>query len=235
MTAEPGIEHLLARYSLPSQAAASLASLLDSLEGEHAPTAVHERSRALDLHLADSLVALEVDGVRRARQIADLGAGAGFPGLALAVALPSAHVTLVESSRRKCAWIDCASAAAGLLNTTAVAVRAEAWPAGLDTQDLVIARALAALPVLVEYAAPLLRLGGQAVFWKGRRDAAEEADGAFAAEELGFEPATVVEVEPFEGAEHRHLHVVRKVAPTPARFPRRPGIAVKRPLRRPAR
>ena len=84
--------------------------------------------------------------------------------------------------------------------------------------------------MLCEYAAPLLREGGALVAWKGARDAEEEAAGARAAAELGLESREVLAVEPFPGAHSRHLHVVVKVAPTPARFPRRAGVAAKRPL-----
>ena len=85
--------------------------------------------------------------------------------------------------------------------------------------------------VVAEYAAPLLRVGGTLVAWKGRVDPEELADGAVAAVALGLEVAEVVPVMPYPEARHRHLHVMHKVAPTPPRFPRRPGITVKRPLR----
>jgi 16S rRNA (guanine527-N7)-methyltransferase len=94
------------------------------------------------------------------------------------------------------------------------------------------------LPVVCEYAAPLLSLGGTVVAWKGEVPPAEAADGAAAAEILGLEPVEVRPVQPFPDARGRTLHVFRKIAPTPARFPRRPGMAAKRPLtaiRRPSR
>jgi 16S rRNA (guanine527-N7)-methyltransferase len=96
--------------------------------------------------------------------------------------------------------------------------------------DLVTARALASLPVVAEYAAPLLRLGGTLIVWRGRRDPADEAAGARAAALLGLESLPPVQVQPYSGAVNRHLHPMLKVAATPARFPRRPGIARKRPL-----
>ena len=101
---------------------------------------------------------------------------------------------------------------------------------GAAAYDAVLVRAVAALPVLVEYAAPLLRIRGVLVAWKGARNPAEEDAGRAAAEQLGLVADEVLRVEPFEGARDRHLHVYRKVAPTPSRFPRRPGMAVKRPL-----
>ena len=184
------------------------------------------------MHLADSLAALDLDEVAGARRIADLGAGVGFPGLALAVTLPAARVDLVESTRRKCQVIDRLAAAAGLTNAVAVPERAEdlARAAGREAYDVVTARALAPLAVLAEYAAPLLVDGGVLVAWKGRRDADEERAGAGAAAQLGMVVDEVRHVVPYAGARDHHLHVLRKFAPTPARFPRRAGQARKRPL-----
>jgi 16S rRNA (guanine527-N7)-methyltransferase len=180
--------------------------------------------------VADSLSGLEVPEVRAASWIADIGSGAGFPGLVLAAALPQAHVALVESSGRKCAFLARAVATMRLENVTVVCERAEAWSDGLGAHDLVTARALAPLNVLVEYAAPLLGAGGALVAWKGRRDEQEEADGTAAAAHTGLVPAAICPVKPWEGAEHLHLHLYVKVGSTPNRFPRRPGIASKRPL-----
>jgi 16S rRNA (guanine527-N7)-methyltransferase len=195
-----------------------------------ASTTVRDPVEAADRHVADSLVALELPVVRAARRIADLGAGAGWPGLALAAALPDARVALVESASRRCRYLERAVRAGGLTNASVVHARAEDWPAGRGAHDLVTARALAALPVVCEYAAPLLIEGGVLVAWKGAVDAAEAEAGARAAGLLGLEPAEVRAVRPYPAAERRTLHAFRKVAPTPERFPRRPGMAVKRPL-----
>jgi 16S rRNA (guanine527-N7)-methyltransferase len=220
------------RFGLAPEATAAIERLLDLLErDETAPTTVRDRAQALDVHVADSLSGLELPAVRDAQRIADLGAGAGFPGLVLACALPHAQISLVESVGRKCAWLDRAIGATELTNATVVNARAEAWPEGLGAHDLVTARALAPLNVLAEYAAPLLGKGGALVAWKGRRDDAEEADGAAAAAQLGLEPAEVRRVQPFAHARDRHLYVYLKVGPTPNDYPRRPGMASKRPLR----
>lgn len=173
-----------------------------------------------------------MEALREARRLADLGAGAGFPGLPLAAALPAARVDLLEASRRKCRTIERLAAAARLENAQAIPVRAEEWgrEQGTAAYAVVTARALAPLAVLVEYAAPLLELGGALVAWKGAREPAEERAGESAAGIVGMELDQVRRVEPFEGARNRHLHVLRKREPTPERFPRRPGMAVKRPL-----
>jgi 16S rRNA (guanine527-N7)-methyltransferase len=212
--------------------------LLEALAAEADPhTTVSAPADALQMHVADSLSGLAVPELASARRVADVGAGAGFPGLALAVALPRADIDLIESTGRKTATIARLAQAARLPNARAVNARAEEWAAtpaalggGGEAYDAVVVRAVAALPVLAEYAAPLLRIHGVMVAWKGARSAEEESAGRVAADALGLEPGDVLRVEPFEGARERHLHVYRKLAPTPSRFPRRPGMAVKRPL-----
>jgi 16S rRNA (guanine527-N7)-methyltransferase len=232
MTVAPRLADLAARYDLDEAAVRALADLLDAVAADPAsPTALRTPTEGVDGHVADSLVALELPAVAAAREIADLGSGAGFPGLALAAALPAARVHLVESAAPKCAFLERATARAGITNAEVVHARAEEWEDGGEACDLVTARALAPLSVLAEYAAPLLRDQGVLVAWKGRRHAQEEADGAYAAEQLGLEPVEIRRVQPFPAARDRHLYVMRKVAPTPPRFPRRPGMAVKRPLR----
>jgi 16S rRNA (guanine527-N7)-methyltransferase len=232
MSVTQRLAELASRYGLDEAAVKALAALLKALADDPvAPTTIRAPGKAVDAHVADSLVALELPAVAAARDIADLGSGAGFPGLALAAALPAARVRLVESAARKCSFLERAVARAEIANTEVVHARAETWDEGRLACDLVTARALAPLPVLVEYAAPLLRDRGALVAWKGRRDAQEEADGAYAAEQLGLEPVEILRVAPFPAARDRHLHVMRKVSPTPSRFPRRPGMAAKRPLR----
>src|SRR6185312_15202410 len=120
----------------------------------------------------------------------------GFPGLVLAVALPDATVTLVESVGKKCEFLRRTAHDVGLENVAVVQGRAEDWQAGIGTQDVVTGRALAPLNVLAEYAAPLLRAGGALVAYKGRRDPSEEAAAATAAALLGLEVQEPVRVTP---------------------------------------
>jgi 16S rRNA (guanine527-N7)-methyltransferase len=225
------VAELAQRFALPPGASEQLGVLLRLLtEDPYAPTSVRDPAQAINDHLADSLVALELRPVRGAASIADLGAGAGLPGLALAIARPEAEVALVESNRRKCEFIARAATLCGLTNATAVPERAEAWEEGRERFELVTARALAPLPVVAEYAAPLLRVGGALLAWRGRLDPAAEAGNRAAAAELGLRYEEAARVEPYPGAASRHLQLLVKVQPTPARFPRRPGMARKRPL-----
>jgi 16S rRNA (guanine527-N7)-methyltransferase len=213
----------------------ALAAVLAALAREPDPhTTVSDPEQAVDIHVADSLSGLEIPEVRTSSWIADVGSGPGFPGLVLAVALPRAQVDMIESVSRKCAVIDRLTHAAGLDNeiVRALPMRAEeraAW-GGRELYDVVTARAVGALPLLVEYASPLLAVGGVFVAWKGSLDVEEQARGAKAAAEVGLQAERVVEVEPFPGVRARNLVVYRKVATCPERFPRRPGIAAKRPL-----
>jgi 16S rRNA (guanine527-N7)-methyltransferase len=212
--------------------------LLEALATEPDPyTTVSDPEAALEVHVADSLSGLEVPELAGAGRIADIGAGAGFPGLVLAIAIPRAQVDLIESAGRKTAVIDRLIQAAELGNARSVRARVEDYarvPAALgggrEAYDAVTARAVGPLAVLVEYAAPLLRVDGVLVAWKGARDASEEGAGAAAAEKVGMAVREVVPVQPYPSSENRHLHVYRKIAPTPEGFPRRAGMARKRPL-----
>lgn len=221
---------LLGRFDLAPEPQERLAALLDLLVLPDAPTSVRDRRRVVDVHVADSLAGLEIADLRAARLIADLGAGAGLPGLVLAALLPYARVVLVESARRKCEFIRRAGQAMGLDNVEVVWARAEEWGEGLGRCDVVCARALASLPILCEYAAPLLRIDGVLIAWKGAVDESEAEDGRAAAAHLGLVAESVVPVKPYRGSERRTLHVFRKAAPTPPGFPRRAGVATKRPL-----
>jgi 16S rRNA (guanine527-N7)-methyltransferase len=228
---EARVAALAERYALPDQAVPRLLAFHRLLvEDPLAPTAVRDPLKAIDDHLADSLVGLEIEPVRTAGTIADLGSGAGLPGLPLAIALPEASVALVDSLSRRCAFLERAVAVSEATNARVVDTRAETWPEGLAAFDVITARALAPLPVVVEYAAPLLTVGGVLVAWRGRRNARDEAAGDRAAAQLGLEPMEIRHMQPFSGAEHRYLHLMSKVTETPSGFPRRPGMATKRPL-----
>jgi 16S rRNA (guanine527-N7)-methyltransferase len=225
------LEGLQRRYDLSSDMTDRLSTFAGMLAFDPlAPTTVTHPAAVRDDHLADALVGLDIPAIRAAQVVADLGAGAGVPGIPLAIALPAATVNLIEGNGKKREFMQNALDSLELGNAVVPPARAELWSAGLGTCDVVTARALASLDVVAEYAAPLLRVGGVLVAWRGRRDPAVEAAAARAAAVLGLELDEPVRVEPYRGADNRHLHVLRKVAETPARFPRRDGVARKRPL-----
>jgi 16S rRNA (guanine527-N7)-methyltransferase len=208
-----------------------LQTVLDLLAEERASVSSVVDERAWQVHVADSLTGLDVAELRMARHIADIGSGAGFPGLVLAVALPEARVDLIESVGRKCEFIGRAEAAAGIANATVRNLRSEEWAAaeGREAYDVVTARAVGRLSTLAELASPLLETGGVLVAWKGKRDPDEERQLEHASEALAMAPEQILEVGDRAGSEHRHLHVIRKAEPTPENLPRRPGMAKKRP------
>jgi len=195
-------------------------------------SSVTEPGRAWKVHVADSLTGLMVEDLREASRIADIGSGAGFPGLVLAVALPRSQLDLIESVGRKCEFIQRAISAAKIGNARALNERSEGRAAGKgrEAYDAVTARAVGRLSTLAELASPLLREDGVLVAWKGKRDPDEEEQLLNAAAELAMQPEAILPVGPYAGSEHRHLHVVRKSGPTPQKLPRRPGLAKKRPF-----
>ncbi|MGH2979979.1 MAG: 16S rRNA (guanine(527)-N(7))-methyltransferase RsmG [Solirubrobacterales bacterium] len=228
---------VVARYDLSDDQAERLRGFLATLvENPHAPTAVRDPTEAVDVHLADSLAGLPaLDGALgrcASERVADIGTGAGLPGIPLAVARPSVRFDLVEATQRKCAFLREVAGQLRLVNVGVRCARAEELPAeGLrEAYGVVLARAVAPLATLVEYAGPLLEQGGELVAWKGRRDRDQERAGHGAALQVGLEPVEVQPVTPYEQSRNRHLYVYRKVRPCPARFPRRPGMARRNPL-----
>lgn len=209
----------------------ALGKVLELLAQERAAVSSVVDERAWKVHVADSLTGLDVPELRAAHRIADVGAGAGFPGLALAVALPNAEVDLIESVGRKCDFMRRAITAASIPNAAVLNTRSEDWASskGRDAYDIVTARAVGRLSTLAELASPLLKPNGLLVAWKGKRDPDEESQLERAAESLAMTPENVLAVGNRAGSEHRHLHVVRKTGDTPANLPRRPGMAKKRP------
>ena len=218
--------------SVPPAAEPALDALLRMLEEARAPIASSTVSRARDVHIADSLSGLDLEPIRSAKRIADLGSGAGLPGLVLAAALPDARVDLIESIERKCAFLREAIGRMGLTNAEVVCERSENWSAGEGSEayDAVTARAVGSLATLAELASPLLSDRGILAAWKGGRDASEEDAALRAAERTAMEPIEIRTVQPYPASRVRHIHLLRKNGPTPNGLPRRPGMAAKRPF-----
>lgn len=217
--------------SLDGAARAKLETILALLAEERASVSSVVDERAWRVHVVDSLTGLEVPDLRAAARIADVGAGAGFPGLVLAVALPAARVDLIESVGRKCEFMRQGIEAAEISNATVLNTRSEDLAAGdgREAYGAVTARAVGRLSTLAELASPLLEPNGVLVAWKGKRDEDEERQLANAAEALAMRPEQILDVGSRAGSEHRHLHVIRKTGSTPSNLPRNPGIAKKRP------
>jgi 16S rRNA (guanine527-N7)-methyltransferase len=156
-----------------------------------------------------------------------------MPGLALAIVCPAWRVTLMDSVAKKTAFLTHMARRLDLQSLAVVTARAEELGRQDEHRaayDLAVARAVADLPVLAEYALPLLRVGGVLIALKGA-DALEEVDRAAGAlETLGGRTVGVDAYELGGGAGTRHVVVVEKATPTPDTYPRRPGIPAKRPL-----
>jgi 16S rRNA (guanine527-N7)-methyltransferase len=186
---------------------------LDGLLATPGLTSIRDRAEARRVHVDDSLAALEV--VRRFEgPIVDVGSGGGAPGLPLATALPDREVTLLEANRRKCSFLR--EVALDFPNATVVQGRAEEQE--VDGFGVAVAKALASPPVAAEWCLPLVAPGGAAVLYVG--PSADAAAVGRVAERIGGGPT-----EQLPG-----LLVLHKVAPTPPGFPRRSGLAKKRPL-----
>ena len=217
--------------ALDAAARAKLETVLALLAEERASVSSIVDERAWRVHVLDSLTGLEVPELRTASRIADVGAGAGFPGLVLAVALPAARIDLVESVGRKCEFIQRAIDAAQIPNASVLNQRSEDLAAaeGREAYDVVTARAVGRLSTLAELASPLLKPNGVLVAWKGKRDAEEDEQLIGASAALAMTGERILDVGERAGSAHRHLHVIRKSDATPANLPRKPGIAKKRP------
>lgn len=185
-------------------------------------------------HVTDSLSCLSTLGDVQGELI-DVGAGGGLPGIPLAVAQPELGVTLLEATEKKVRFLHHVTESLERSNIKILNSRAEEAGSKKDLRDsyeVAVARALASLPVLLEYCAPLVAPEGLIVAMKGRIEKDELESGRRAAAKLGAEIHDVVRVELRAELEQkqRHLVVFRKVKPTPTGYPRRTGLARKRPL-----
>ena len=197
-------------------------------------TAVIERREVQVKHFLDSLSLYSVctGGPTEGLRVVDVGAGAGFPGLPLKMALPDINLTLLESAGKKTRFLEHVISVLGLDGVEVLTGRAEelAREVGLrEDFDLAVSRGVAKLPVLLEYTLPFCRVGGRAALLK--RNVQREVDGAAAAlDALGGRLGVIHPVQLSRLNDGRVIVTVDKVEPTPERYPRRPGMPVKRPL-----
>ncbi|MBK8046603.1 MAG: 16S rRNA (guanine(527)-N(7))-methyltransferase RsmG [Anaerolineales bacterium] len=192
-------------------------------------------------HYLDSLVALpliaEELGVQlpimKPLRVADVGTGAGFPGVPLKIAAPALALTLMDGTQKKIAFLEAIVATLGLQNVTLVHGRAEELGRA-ETQreryDVVVARAVAPLNVLAEYVLPLVRVGGLAVAYKGPSAPQEFIDARKAIATLGGEAVRLAPVTVPHLDERRYILLIKKVKASPSQYPRGQGLARKKPL-----
>lgn len=196
-------------------------------------TRITGEDEAATKHLLDSLVVLRLPVSREWRKLGDIGSGAGFPGIPLRIMRPDLEVTLIEATGKKVGFLEAAISELGLSGVQAIHARGEEVgrePAFREAFDVVTARAVARLNLLVEYCLPLVRVGGQFVAYKGPEGGAELQEAEAGCRELGAGEADTVEFAlPDEGG-RRTLVVVTKDRHTPAGYPRPGARIVKRPL-----
>jgi len=187
-------------------------------------------------HFIDSLLCLEIPGfkglLRAGTILADVGTGAGFPGVPIRLVCPEIELWLIESSLKRARFLDELVARLGLDRVKVIPRRAE--DVGRDRAyregaTLLVARALARLPTLVEVTLPLVAPGGWAVYWKGPPDLPDLPPTLPFIRRLGAEPAGTFGPFGRDYGLDRIFIVLEKIAPTPEAFPRRPGIPFKRP------
>jgi 16S rRNA (guanine527-N7)-methyltransferase len=222
------------QIDLPPDALGQFAAYVDALL---AANAQHNLTRITEPH--DIAVRHILDALRCAmswhaapRRLADIGSGAGVPGLILAIIQPTCQVTLIESIGKRAEFLRQVSAHLGLSNVNVSSVRAELLgrdPHHREGYDIVTARAVAELRILVEYALPLCRIGGQVLAPKGADVAAELEQARRAIDVLG---GGQVRCEPvlLPGLAPRTLVTVTRIAACPAQYPRRPGVPQQRPI-----
>ena len=196
------------------------------------PAALENAER---VHLLDSLTLIPL--IRReapnAQRLVDVGSGAGFPGLALKIAMPELHVVLVEATRKKAEFLKSMASSLGLGDVEVLAERAEAvarHDGYRQAFDVATARAIGQLSLVLELTLPLCKIGGMLMAQRGDDAQTEATSAAKVSNTLGggkpiVEPAPAAEME-MRGS----IAVVRKLSETPGRFPRRDGIPAKRPL-----
>jgi 16S rRNA (guanine527-N7)-methyltransferase len=197
-------------------------------------TAITEPHEIEVKHFLDSLSCLLALKPRAGDKLVDVGSGAGFPGIPLKIACPQIRVVLVESIGKKAEFCRHIVQLLGLERVEVIQARAEQLgrdPEYRGRHDWAVARAVARLPVLLEYLLPLLRVGGVAIAQKGESGPSEATQAQPALAILGGELQRVVPVELPGASETRYLIVVDKINETPAKYPRRPGIAAKRPIK----
>ena len=184
-------------------------------------------------HFLDSLSCWLAMREQPPGSLVDVGAGAGFPGIPLKILKPDIHLTLVEATAKKTGFLLHLVQFLRLDEVHVGTTRAEEFghiPAHRESFDWAVARAVAPLPVLVEYLLPLVKIGGHAMAQKGK-DAAAEVESAMAAiQKLGGELSELKKVVVPGLDEDRYLVIVKKISSTPQTYPRRPGVPSKRPL-----
>ncbi len=190
-------------------------------------TAITEDTQVAKLHLLDSLTVLccaDLSG----KTLIDVGCGAGFPGVPLAIACPEAKITLLDSLGKRMKWLEEVLPTLGVTAQCVTARAEEAVAARRESYDFAASRAVARLNILLELTAPYVKVGGAVLAMKGAAAREELAECVSAIKKLGLKLETVKEF-PIDGTSHAII-VLRKIAPTPKQYPRRYAKIKQAPL-----
>lgn len=230
-----GVQDLLHIHLTPRQAAVFDLYERELLEwnARFNLTAIRDSQGIRVKHFLDSLTCYLAIYDTPASRLIDVGTGAGFPGIPLKILCPSMRLTLVESVGKKAEFCRHLVETLNLEGVEVLQARAEEagqMPQHREKYDWAVARAVASLPVLVEYLLPLVRIGGKVLAQKGESGPAEAHQAERAMQLLGGRLHQVVPVTLPGVAEERFLIVVDKRHATPQQYPRRPGIPAKNPL-----
>ena len=196
-------------------------------------TAIRDSESIRTKHFLDSFSCVLAWKTSVPHQLIDVGTGAGFPGIPLKILYPNLKLTLVESVGKKAMFCQHIVQLLGLEQVEVIQARAEDLgqnPRHREKYDWAIARAVANLHVLSEYLIPLVRLGGGMLAQKGESGPAEAQSAEEAMKLLGGKFKQLIPVHLPSVAEDRYLVVVEKIAATPPKYPRKPGIPMKQPL-----
>ena len=181
-------------------------------------TGITEDSTVAKLHLLDSLTVLSTADLS-GKSLIDVGCGAGFPGVPLAIAAPDARVTLLDSLGKRMKWLEEVLPTLGVAAECVTARAEEAVATRRESYDFATSRAVARLNILLELTAPYVKVGGAVLAMKGSAAREELAEAKNAIKKLGLRLEEIKDFE-FDGATHSVI-VLRKVAPTPPAYPRR--------------
>ena len=191
-------------------------------------TAITEPDQVAKLHLLDSLTVLCCADLK-GKQIIDVGCGAGFPGVPLAIACPEAKITLLDSLAKRMNWLDTVLPQLAVTNARTITARAEEAVADRREKfDFATSRAVARLNILLELTAPYVRVGGKVLAMKGAAAREELAEAKNAIKKLGLQLEEVKDF-PIDGTNHSVI-ILKKVAHTPAQYPRRYAKIKQSPL-----
>jgi 16S rRNA (guanine527-N7)-methyltransferase len=196
-------------------------------------TAIRDSESIRTKHFLDSFSCVLAWKASPPERLIDVGTGAGFPGIPLKILYPNLRLTLVESVGKKAMFCQHIVRVLGLEYVDVIQTRAESLgqsPQHREKYDWAVARAVANLNVLSEYLMPLVKVGGRALAQKGESGPAEAQSAEKAMELLGGKLKQLIPVSLPGVADDRYLVVVEKVAATPPKYPRKPGIPMKQPL-----